>query len=187
MPIQLCMDLDVRRSFLTVIWQRSEGTQMHSNKTRFCTDASRDHVTKRPWWKSVTWWLLWMETAKWTLWAERWNVNWKVRKLLIVWCVHVLNFYVIGVYLYVLMVHMVWYGIYMYSVSVSMYKCDTISVYICVHLWVWLVCRWVCLMWLCAVWGTSVTHTKDLRARVVANTILFLFISQETDGAVYVA
>ena len=38
-------------------------------------------------------------------------------------------------------------------------------------------------MWLCAVWGTSVTHTKDLRARVVANTILFLFILQATDGA----
>ena len=38
-------------------------------------------------------------------------------------------------------------------------------------------------MWLCAVRGTSVTHTQDLRARVVANTILFLFISQETDGA----
>ena len=34
-------------------------------------------------------------------------------------------------------------------------------------------------MWLCAVWGTSVTHTKDLRARVVANTILFLFILQK--------
>ena len=28
------------------------------------------------------------------------------------------------------------------------------------------------------------THTKDLRARVVTNTILFLFILQETEGAV---
>ena len=27
------------------------------------------------------------------------------------------------------------------------------------------------------------THTKDLRAHVVANTILFLFILQETEGA----
>ena len=27
------------------------------------------------------------------------------------------------------------------------------------------------------------THTKDLRARVVANTILLLFILQETEGA----
>ena len=55
------------------------------------------------------------------------------------------------------------------------------------HLWVWLVCRWVCLMWPCAVWGTSVTHTKHLRARVVPNTkitlMLFLFILQETESA----
>ena len=78
------------------------------------------------------------------------------------------------------MVHHIY--IRMYSVSVSMYKCDTVLVCVYVHLWVWLVCRWVCLMWLCAVMGTSVT--KDLRARVVANTIiLFLFILQETEGA----